>query len=191
LKLFFSKKDPSEVSDLVLIEKYKSTGDNSYVGDLFERYAHLVYGICLKYYQDRENSKDAVMQIFEKLFISLKEHDIQNFKSWLHVLTKNHCLMDLRKSKNKIPIDSFDYSMDSESFMHHSEEQELEEDIRKLELGMESLTPEQQTCIKLFYLEKRSYIEISNQTGFELKKVKSYIQNGKRNLKLFMEKHSE
>ena len=81
--------------------------------------------------------------------------------------------------------------MDSESFMHHSEEQELEEDIRKLELGMESLTPEQQTCLKLFYLEKRSYIEISNQTGFELKKVKSYIQNGKRNLKLFMEKRSE
>ena len=101
MKLFFSKKDPSEVSDLVLIEKYKATGDNSYVGDLFERYAHLVYGICLKYYQDRENSKDAVMQIFEKLLTSLKEHDIQNFKSWLHVLTKNHCLMDLRKSKNK------------------------------------------------------------------------------------------
>jgi len=191
LKLFFSKKEQTEVSDLVLIEKYKSTGDNSYVGDLFERYAHLVYGICLKYYQDKENSKDAVMQIFEKLLTSLKEHDIQNFKSWLHVLTKNHCLMDLRKSKNKIPIDSIDYSMDSESFMHHNEEEQLEEDIRKLESAMESLTSEQQTCIKLFYLEKRSYDEISDQTGFELKKIKSYIQNGKRNLKLFMQKHHE
>lgn len=191
MKLFFSKKEQTEVSDLVLIEKYKSTGDNSYVGDLFERYAHLVYGICLKYYQDKENSKDAVMQIFEKLLTSLKEHDIQNFKSWLHVLTKNHCLMDLRKSKNKIPIDSIDYSMDSESFMHHNEEEQLEEDIRKLESAMESLTSEQQTCIKLFYLEKRSYDEISDQTGFELKKIKSYIQNGKRNLKLFMQKHHE
>ena len=191
MKLFFIKKEQTEVTDLILIEKYKSTGENSYVGDLFERYAHLVYGICLKYYQDRENSKDAVMQIFEKLLTDLKEHEIQNFKSWLHVLTKNHCLMDLRKSKNKIQIDSFDYSMDSQSFMHHNEEEQLEEDIRKLESGMESLTPEQQTCIKLFYLEKRCYAEISDQTGFELKKVKSYIQNGKRNLKLFMQKHHE
>ena len=54
--------------------------------------------------------------------------------------------------------------------------------------SLEELNPEQKQCLILFYLEKKSYQEISENTGFSLMQVKSYIQNGKRNLKILLDK---
>ena len=155
---------------------------------------HLVYGLCLKYFKNREESQDAVMQVFEKLIEAVKKHDIQNFKSWLYVLAKNHCLMAIRSRKSK-QLDSLDSSsnilMESDYIMHHTDEGDLEEDLGRLEKCIEELQDEQKQCVELFYLKKKPYQTIVDSTGFEMKKVKSYIQNGKRNLKICMEKNSE
>ena len=155
---------------------------------------HLVYGLCLKYFKNREESQDAVMQVFEKLIEAIKKHDIQNFKSWLYVLTKNHCLMAIRSRKSK-QLDSLDSSsnilMESDYIMHHTDESDLEGDLERLEKCIEELQDEQKRCVELFYLKKKPYQNIVESTGFEMKKVKSYIQNGKRNLKICMEKNSE
>ena len=159
------------------------------MGELYKRYVHLVYGVCLKYLRDRDESKDAVMQIFEKLFVSLKEHDVENFKSWLHVTTKNHCLMALRKAKNKNPSSDIDISiMELSPDEHHEDESELEENLSALKNCMEQLKESQKKCVELFFLKKKCYQEIVSITSYPLKKVKSYIQNGKRNLKICIEK---
>ncbi len=175
-------------SDLELIALYKKSSDNDALSVLFKRYSHLIYGVCLKYFKDREQAKDMVMQVCEKLLKDLKKHDIKNFKSWLHVLTKNECLMLLRKEKKKGEV-NLDV-INGEAFMeyqlpyHHNNEESIEEDFAKLETCIGKLRDEQQQCIKLFYLERKSYEEVVSITGFELKKVKSYIQNGRRNLKI-------
>jgi len=169
------------------IALYKKNGDLNILGDLYRPYMHLVYGVCLKYLKKREDSQDAVMQIFEKLVDSVAKHDIKNFKSWLYVMTKNHCLMHLRslKKKNEKSNDQF---MENELIMHHNDEAIDEENIEKLEKCIATLQKEQKICVEMFYLNSKSYKEIVEVTSFDLKKVKSYIQNGKRNLKICMEK---
>lgn len=184
----------SHTEEQKLIRLYKQTGNMEYAGKLFNNYMHLVYGVCLKHLKNKEESQDAVMQVFEKLTESLKKHEVENFKSWLYVLSKNHCLMKLRSKKyqsERTAMDISEVSMENTLMMHHNNEPPLEDDLGRLEKCIEELHIEQKQCVQLFYLESKSYKEIEVLTRFELKKVKSYIQNGKRNLKNCMERKSE
>ena len=162
------------------------------LGELYERYMPLVYGVCLKYLKSREDSQDAVMQIFEKLIDQLQKHEVGNFKSWLHVLAKNHCLMQIRSSKGKQSVElenSGSENMEFSIVPHHDEEKGQEVNLNHLSGCMEKLSAEQKKCVELFFLEEKSYHQVVEASGYELKKVKSYIQNGKRNLKICMENH--
>ena len=183
------KKDYSELTDNELINLYKQSGDTALVGVLYNRYMTLVYGVCLKYLKDRDESKDAVMQVFEKLMGSLKEHEILHFKSWLYVTAKNHCLMAIRSQKGRNFQEFSAEIMENDGLPHLQEEPEIESNLVKLEKCIEHLGAEQKHCVTLFYLQHKCYKEIVEITGFNDNKVKSYIQNGKRNLKLCMEKH--
>ncbi len=176
-------------SDDTLVQLYKESGDTSILGVLYERYMPLVYGICLKYLKDRDESQDAVMQLFEKLIESLKKHEVGNFKSWLYVMAKNHCLMQLRSRSKRPQVEFQETFMDNTLHLHHDTEDKvrLESNLEHLEKCIETLPLEQKTCIALFYLKKKSYKEIEVLTEYELKKVKSYVQNGKRNLKICIE----
>ncbi|KIO78361.1 RNA polymerase sigma70 factor [Pedobacter lusitanus] len=179
-----------DTDDAGLLLQYKSTGSLDALGVLYNRYMHLVYGVCLNYFKDEEASKDAVMQIFEELVVKLKIHEVQNFKSWLHVLTRNHCLMALRKlaKNNTVSID--DTFVENTDFVHLDIDDTKEKQLTVMERCMETLTEEQRTSVDLFYLQEKCYKEVAELTGYEMVKVKSYIQNGKRNLKICIEKNS-
>lgn len=181
-----------EASDAELIQEYKKTGNLDILAALYQRYMSLVYGVCLKYF-DEEGSKDAVMQIFEELISKLQQYEVQNFKSWLHVLTRNHCLMKIRSMKHK---ESLQVSIDdttvveNEEINHHEGGITLEDHLQQMEKCMETLPEEQKRSVDLFYLQEKSYREVSSITGYEMNKVKSYIQNGKRNLKICIEQQN-
>ena len=187
--LEISGKHP-DITDEELLLQYKSKGSLDTLGELYSRYMHLVYGVALKYLSSRDEAQDVVMQIFEKLISDLPGHEIRNFKSWLYVLTKNHCLMYIRSQKSadgrmegyKIEQEF----MESDMEMHpiDREDQSMEE---ALQLCIEQLKSEQKQCIELFYYEKRCYQEIAEKLEMNEKKVKSYLQNGKRNLKICLE----
>ncbi len=183
----FSRKKPSLGSDSELIERFLK-GDHGALGELFTRYSALVYGVCLKYLKDRDDAKDAVMQIFEKLNSSLKAHPIDHFKSWLYVTSRNHCLMHIRSSKKFQKQETTDVFMENELVLHlDNDDNGHEEDLAKLEHCIEQLKSDQKKCVQLFFLEEMCYKEIVSNTGLDLKKVKSHIQNGKRNIKICME----
>ncbi len=175
--------------DEELVDLYRKSGDVAIVGELYNRYTAMTYGVCLKYLKDREESRDAVMQIFEKLIDTLKDHEISQFKGWLYVTARNFCLMQLRAGKNKKFEEISPFLMESGEDVHLQEGPEIESNLSKLEGCIERLPEEQKLCVRLFYLEKKCYKEITELTGFDLNKVKSYIQNGKRNLKICMERH--
>jgi RNA polymerase sigma-70 factor (ECF subfamily) len=99
--LAFFKKISSVESDTELVKQYKSGGDINVLGELYGRYMELVYGVCLKYFKEPEEAKDAVINVFEELITKLRKYDVTNFKSWLYQLTKNHCLMKIRSDKSK------------------------------------------------------------------------------------------
>lgn len=185
LKLF--KKD-RPVDDLELVRQYRRTGDVELVGKLFERHTDLVYLVCLRYLEDEEESKDATMQVFEQLFTALRRHELTNFKPWLHTLTKNHCLQLLRskrqrdKTRQELPTEEAE-----EQTGLPADTRELE--LQSLEQGMLHLPVLQRTCLELFYFQQKSYQEIVELTGCDLKQVKSYIQNGRRNLKIYVDKN--
>ena len=159
------------------------------LGELFSRYTPLIYGVCLKYLKDRDDSKDAVMQVFEKLVQTLRDHEIDTFKSWLYVTSRNHCLMHIRSRKGKMTVGISDNLMESDLILHLEEEPELEGNLSKLEKCIQQLVNEQKQCVELFYLEQKCYKDITDLTNFDLNQVKSFIQNGKRNLKICMEKN--
>ncbi|NPA35512.1 MAG: sigma-70 family RNA polymerase sigma factor [Chlorobi bacterium] len=177
----------NHTNDELLVDKYRNTGNISVLGVLYERYMPLVYGVCLKYLKNRDEAKDAVIEIFEKLVIELATKDIEKFRPWLYVVAKNHCLMKLRKMRNehsmeKIYINDAIVFMESEEEMHPLDESgpDMNELLKEC---IEKLKDEQKNCIQLFYLEHKSYLTIAELLGLEVKKVKSFIQNGKRNLK--------
>lgn len=172
-----------------LLQHYKQTGNLDSLGKLYSPYMSLLYGVCFKYLQDADQSQDAVMQIFDELIVKLRNHEVDNFKSWLYVYARNYCLMQLRKDKQVTKVDIEDHLYESEQQLNYKEEKRWEEqDFSKLETCMAGLVSEQEQCIRLFYLEQKCYKEIVDLTGFDLSKVKSYIQNGRRNLKICMEK---
>lgn len=176
--------------DAALIAQYKRTGSLEVLGVLYNRYMHLVYGVCLNYFKEEEASKDAVMQIFEELILKLRVHEVQNFKSWLHVLTRNHCLMAIRKLSKNNTVSIDDVFVENAEFVHLDIEDTKEKQLTVMEKCMETLPEEQKVSVDLFYLQEKCYKEVAEITGYELVKVKSYIQNGKRNLKICIEKNS-
>ena len=185
-----SAKDHSAFSDVELVAQYKVSGDLAVVGTLFNRYMSMVYGVCMKYLKNREESRDETMQIFEKLVVSLKEHEVTHFKSWLYVTSRNHCLMALRARKGQNFEEISQDFMENGLLSHLQEEPEMETNLVKLEKCIEHLVAEQKHCVTLFYMQQKCYKEIVQITGFDDSKVKSYIQNGKRNLKLCMERNA-
>ncbi|MEO5910608.1 MAG: sigma-70 family RNA polymerase sigma factor [Pelobium sp.] len=179
------------ILDEQMVSDYKRSGDLQILGKLYAHYMSLVYGVCLKYFKDQEESKDAVMQIFEQLVNKLKVHEVKNFKSWLYVLSRNYCLMELRKNKKMVTVAIDDQFMESDFVLHPNDSIEREKTLSTMEKCLETLSEEQKLSVELFYLQQKSYVEVAEKTGFEIKKVKSFIQNGKRNLKICIENKSE
>lgn len=178
----------SNITDQELLDRFYEHHDNHWLGILFERYTLLLYGLCMKYLKDEDDAKDSVQQVFLKSITELRKYRVQYFKSWLYMVAKNHCLMKLRE-RGKIAAEPNE-SMIADTSDPASIREHFEKD-RKLELmadSLEQLNAEQKLCVTLFYLEKKSYQEIAGVTGYTIMQVKSYIQNGKRNLKLIMEK---
>lgn len=177
-------------SDKELVLTYQQNGDLQVLASLYQRYMELVYGVCLKYLDDSETAKDAVMQVFEELIIKLKKHEVDNFKSWLYTLAKNHCLMQLRSGKNKKTVALPAELMQNEEELHLNGALQKEATFKKLEQCLQTLSAEQQQTVQLFYLQQKCYNEIVEETGLDWKKVRSLIQNGRRNLKICMDKQT-
>lgn len=190
MKFFLS--NPSSLNDDELLAKYQGTSDLDFLAELFSRYSHLIYGVCLKYMQDQELAKDVSMEIFDLLQEKIPGTEINNFGAWLYVLVKNKCLMSLRKqSKQDEKEKESVLFMESEQIEHHVVEIDYEVSERILRNCLDKLSSEQKKCIRLFYYEEKCYKQVANLTGFTLKKVKSYLQNGKRNLKNCIEHNRE
>lgn len=158
------------------------------LGELYQRYMELVYGVCLKYFKEPETAKDSVIQVFEELVTKLRKHEVENFKGWLYQVARNHCLMHLRTPKNLKIVEFSAELVQNEENVHLNGVLEKEENLEKLEYCLGTLTPDQQRVIRLFYLEEKCYNEIVEITGQEWNQVRSFIQNGRRNLKICMEK---
>ena len=186
------KSDIKTLTDLELIARYKNNGNNSIVGILFERYTYLVFGVCMKYLKDEDEAQDAVMQIFEKLLSDLKKHSVDNFKGWLYMVSKNHCLMHLRGTKSLLEKQK-EFKKDAPVFMeswnneHLDNKNSKETTLTKLEDCINKLNEKQRISVDLFFIKEKCYQEVADETGFTMNDVKSFIQNGKRNLKICME----
>lgn len=187
------KKKYDKQSDQDLILVYKQKGDRKAIGVLFERYSHLVYGVCMKYLKNQDDSKDATLQIFEKLMVDLKRFEVAKFNFWIHSVARNYCLMQLRNRKAMLYVDD-DNGPGLDAFMETHTEDHLqagnskESQLQLLEEAITHLNEEQRICIELFYLKKYCYQDVAEIAGFTMNEVKSFIQNGKRNLKNYMMK---
>lgn len=179
----------NHITDQELLEKFHADHNNEWLGILLQRYTLLLLGVCMKYLKNEEEAKDSVQQVFLKVIQELHKYKVEYFKSWLYMVAKNHCLMKLRDRQGKIPAElteritaTPEEETDRQALLQNDHTLDL------MEAGLKELNREQQQCVTLFYLEKKSYQEITEQTGFSMLQVKSYIQNGKRNLKIWIER---
>jgi RNA polymerase sigma factor (sigma-70 family) len=175
-------------TDLQLVTAYRQSADMKILARLYQRYLDLLYGVCLKYLGERETARDAVMEIFEELLQKLLKHEVTHFKGWLYTLARNHCLMQLR-SAGRVKVRPFDPElMQTADEWHLSDKMETEARLDQLSTCIDNLSAEQQTAVRLFYLENKCYKEIETITSLDFNKVRSLIQNGRRNLKICMER---
>ncbi len=183
---FFSK-HKNNYSDEELLARFKQTGEQIYFQQLYERYIALVYGLCLKYLQDADKSQDAVMDIYENLVRKITGYEIGVFKNWLYSVVKNHCFHILRENKKEIIVDFDSQIMESDSVLDLFDEEKNNDKELALNKCIEKLPEPQRISVSKFFMEDKSYADIVDETGYHLKSVKSYIQNGKRNLKICIE----
>jgi RNA polymerase sigma-70 factor (ECF subfamily) len=180
----------SELSDQEMIAQFLTTGNDKVIDVLFDRYAHLVFGVCMKYLTDEDAAKDATLEIFTKLSVDLKKHPVSYFKSWLYQVARNHCLMQVRQQQGVLKkVEEYHRDetsrMEFEPFAHHPKI-ELENQLGQLEKAITQLKEEQRICVELFFLKEKSYQEVVELTGYSLLNVKSHLQNGKRNLRILL-----
>lgn len=186
---FFSLHKRKEYSDEELLSLFKDTSKAEYFQQLYERYIPLIYGLCLKYLQNTEQSQDAVIDIFENLSQKIQGYEIKIFKNWLYSVVKNHCFHILKENKREIIVNFDSQLMESEPILDLLSENANEDKEDVLSKCLEQLPEPQRISVEKFFYEDKSYAEIVDETGFHLKSVKSYIQNGKRNLKICIEKN--
>jgi RNA polymerase sigma-70 factor (ECF subfamily) len=183
-----------DITDNELLEKFYRDKDNRWLGILLQRYTMLLFGVCMKYLKNEDDAKDSVQQVFLKIIAELHKYRVDYFKSWIYMIAKNHCLMRLRDRQGKTPVELKEQSMGLEEEAagpdSYRGQQHIEKDrmLDLMSVALEELNKEQKLCVTLFYLDKKSYQEIADKTGYSMGQVKSYIQNGKRNLKLLMER---
>ena len=185
---FLKNIETSRLPDADLVILYKESGDLTILGELYQRYMDLIYGVCLKYLKEPEQAKDSVMAIFEELTLKLRKHEVTHFKAWLHQLARNHCLMYLRSPRNKNSLPLPEELMHSAETEHLNAVMEKEQHLQQMSRCLETLGPEQRQTVEAFYLQEKSYQEISESTGMDWNRVRSLIQNGRRNLRNCMEK---
>jgi RNA polymerase sigma-70 factor (ECF subfamily) len=185
----FKKKEYN--SDEELLKHYKQSGNKELFADLFKKHVSVVYGTCLFYLQDKDEAQDATMQLFEKLMLDINNREIDNFKGWLSFVVRNHCISLIRKNKSQSKNIKSYYEFEYEAPDYETEEKinSVSDDVllENMKTCLPKLKENQRICVELFYLKNKSYQDIANETNFSLNEIKSYIQNGKRNLKLFLE----
>lgn len=190
-RLFSNTTRQEERSDEALLQEYQATNNAGVLAVLFDRYLHLVYGVCLKYLKNREDARDTVSAIFERLLAVASEQSVDNFRPWLYVLAKNHCLMHLRRQNTVLRHEAEFFateSMENHTPVHPIDEEEAD-NHQQLKKCIESLKLTQRECIERFYFSDQCYRDIASQMQLDEKEVKSHIQNGKRNLKICLEAH--
>lgn len=176
------------ISDQELLERFYADRDNQWLGILLERYTLLLLGVCMKYLKNEELARDSVQQIFLKAITELQKYRVEYFKSWVYMVAKNHCLMQLRDKPGKNTVEVKDSiaaeaeDTDKESLLLNEKTYEY------MGEALKELNADQQLCVTLFYMEKKSYQQIAEQTGYSMMQVKSHIQNGKRNMRILIEK---
>ena len=177
------------MSDQELLEQFYRDHDNEWLGHLLQRYTLLLLGVSMKYLKNQDEAKDSVQHIFLKVIQELQKYKVEYFKSWLYMVAKNHCLMILREKQGRIMSEIPDKFLAEPAEQTDMEKlADNEHTLELVESSLKELNPEQQQCLTLFYLQKKSYQQVSEETGFSLLQVKSYIQNGKRNLKILLER---
>jgi len=177
------------ISDNTLLEKFYADKDNHWLGILLQRYTMLLFGVCMKYLKNEDDARDAVQQVFLKVIAEMHKYKVEYFKSWIYMVAKNHCLMRLRDKNGKMAAELNEQTLmveeDSTPIQAHLDKDRV---LDAVTTAIEDLNYEQKQCVTLFYLDKKSYTEIAEATGYSMMQVKSYIQNGKRNLKIAVER---
>lgn len=178
------------ITDRELLEQFYTDHNNEWLGILLQRYTMLLLGVCMKYLKNEEEAKDSVQQVFLKVIQELHKYKVEYFKSWLYMIAKNHCLMRIRDRQGKSVTEITERHADTQSLEAPDFSSLLQNDklYDLMQIAITELNAEQQQCVTLFYLQKKSYQQISEESGFTLLQVKSHIQNGKRNLKILIEK---
>lgn len=176
------------LTDTELLEKFYASHDNEWLGILLKRYTLLLLGVCMKYLKNEDEARDSVQQVFLKAITELHKYKVEYFKSWIYMVAKNHCLMQLRDKQGRITTEVSEKLPSPEQERDRQQMLEEEKTFDLMTDALAELNPEQQQCVTLFYLQKKSYQEISDSTGHSLMQVKSHIQNGKRNLRILIEK---
>ncbi len=183
-----------ERSDSELVAEFKASGDPACVGELFSRYHGLTSVLCMKILKDPDKVQDAMMDVYERVINKLPTHNVTNFSAWVYSIARNHCLNLVTRNK-EVRLDPDNHKIPGEDFMENENALgqiiEREENLTDLEDCVEQLKDEQKTCIKLFFLQQLSYNQIVEKTTFNMKKVKSFIQNGKRNLRICIERKQD
>ena len=159
------------------------------IRDLFKAYTKDIFGVAYYILKDQQAAKDIIMDVFEVLLKQDSLAKIQNKKAWLLGTSRN---LSLKKFNKQIKTQ---YGLEHKNIIEQIVEKDDQEELIIKNANEEAmleqlalLKPLQSKCITLYYLKGLSYQQIAKKENISMNDVKSNIQNGKRNLKIKLEK---
>ena len=190
LRYLRGKEKPESDSDL--LARFQGEEDKEALASLFNRYLELTYGLAIRYLKTEVRAEDAVMAIYIELQEKLPQHQIHNFKNWLHTFVRNHCLMQLRREKREV-TENFDPHIVQSAENWHPLDEEIPGQDREITLRacLGQLNEQQIACVQLFYYQGHSYLAIAELRQESVGQVRSNIQNGRRNLRKCIEEQEK
>lgn len=176
--------------ELVVVIREK---DQELYTEIVKRYEEKLRRYALVFAHDADKADDVLQNTFLKAFINLKSFNTKKkFSSWIYRILHNEAINYIKKHKKEVSIDEVpevqDMVSENDSPMDNLEAKEM----KKMLLGkIDKLPLKYSEPLMLFYMEERSYEEISDILRMPIGTVGTRINRGKSLLKKTIKKEYE
>lgn len=188
----FKDSPPSQVGDYALMAAIR-VRDEGALAELYDRYAGLVYAVCLRTLGDAGEAEDLLIDIFWELWERGERYDPQRGKPVSHILglTRSRAIDRLRVRRTAAHIRGEEIGEEAVAQESVSNTPPaaaaLAEERERVRRALSNLADEQREVLELAFFNAKSHSEIARSLGQPLGTVKSRIRQAMINLRSLLE----
>ena len=166
--------------DQVAIERM-ARGDQSALGELYDRHGRLIYSLALRVLRDQGDSQDVVQDVFVQAWREAARFDLTrgNVVGWLVTVTRSRAI-DLLRRRNARPALAAQAEHPDRADETPGADVQMEWQSRAAEVrrALDTLPVLQRVAVELAFFDGLTHAEIAEQLEVPLGTVKTRVRQG-------------